>query len=168
MVEHAIRTEPALLGIYLNDHFAGASGGVDLARRLAGSHRDSAAGRELERIAAETAEDRDSLRQIMADLEVKPQRYKAMAASVAEKLGRLKLNGRLLRHSPLSSVIELEAMRLGVEGKAAGWRTLRMVAEDDPRLDAEQLDWLIARAREQADTLEELRVRALADALVAG
>ena len=51
-------------------------------------------------------------------------------------------------------------MRLGVEGKAAGWRTLRMLAERDGRLDAGQLDDLISRARSQAGFLEESRIRA--------
>ena len=53
-----------------------------------------------------------------------------------------------------------EMLRLGVEGKAAGWRTLRVLAETDTRLDAGRLDELISRARRQADLLEELRVRA--------
>jgi hypothetical protein len=51
-------------------------------------------------------------------------------------------------------------MRLGVEGKAAGWRTLRALAETDARLDAGRLDELMSRARHQADLLEELRVGA--------
>ena len=51
-------------------------------------------------------------------------------------------------------------MRLGVEGKAAGWRTLRTLAGRDSRLDAVQLDELISRARRQADFLEESRIRA--------
>jgi hypothetical protein len=47
-----------------------------------------------------------------------------------------------------------------VEGKAAGWRTLRTQADADARLDAGRLDGLIVRAKSQADELEELRVRA--------
>jgi hypothetical protein len=51
-------------------------------------------------------------------------------------------------------------LRLGVEGKATGWRTLRALADRDHRLDAARLDELISGARIQADVLEELRVRA--------
>ncbi len=51
-------------------------------------------------------------------------------------------------------------LRLGVEGKAAGWRTLRVLADTDARLDPGDIDELIARARRQADVLEELRVGA--------
>jgi hypothetical protein len=51
-------------------------------------------------------------------------------------------------------------MRLGVEGKAAGWRTLRTLADRDHRLDAQQLDELLRRARSQSEILEDLRVHA--------
>ncbi|MGH3152430.1 MAG: hypothetical protein ACRDOB_17125 [Streptosporangiaceae bacterium] len=48
-----------------------------------------------------------------------------------------------------------------MEGKAAGWRTLRTLAGTDTRLDAGRLDELISRASSQAGELEELRVRAV-------
>jgi hypothetical protein len=51
-------------------------------------------------------------------------------------------------------------LRLGVEGKAAGWRTLQTLADTDTRLDPGRLDELISRARRQADLLEDLRVGA--------
>jgi hypothetical protein len=53
-------------------------------------------------------------------------------------------------------------LRLGVEGKAAGWRTLQELAGTDSRLNHDTLDELMARARQQADLLEELRVQAAA------
>jgi hypothetical protein len=86
--------------------------------------------------------------------------YKVCAAWVGEKAGRVKFNGRLLARSPLSDLEELELLRLGVEGKAAGWRTLRTLADTDGRLDPGHLDELMSRARRQADLLEELRIRA--------
>ena len=82
------------------------------------------------------------------------------AGWIGEKAGRLKFNGRLLTRSPLSDLEELELLRLGVEGKAVGWRTLRAQANTDTRLDAGYLDELISRARSQAGQLEELRIRA--------
>jgi hypothetical protein len=45
-----------------------------------------------------------------------------------------------------------------VNGKAAGWRTLRTLAEQDSRLDADRLDELLARADDQLNRLETLRV----------
>ena len=58
-------------------------------------------------------------------------------------------------------------MRLGVEGKAAGWRTLRVLADRDARLDAGELDELISRAHSQAEFLEEARVRAAQQVIAA-
>lgn len=152
-------SEPDLLGIYLNDHLAGATVGVELARRVAGANRSGEVGDALKRLTAEIVDDRAALLGMMAALDIPVQRYKGYAAWVGEKLGRLKLNGYVLRRSPLSIVVELEALRLAVLGKAAAWRTLRQLSERDPRLDAERLDGLMERARRQVDTLEELRVR---------
>jgi hypothetical protein len=164
----ANHAEPGLLGIYLNDHLAGATGGVELARRAAGAHRGSDIGGALERLTAEIVEDRAALLDMAAALGVPVRHYKVYAAWVAEKVGRLKFNGHVLRRSALSTVIELEVLRLAVEGKAAGWRTLREVAEHDGRLDAGRLDRLLARARRQADILEELRARQAAEAFGGG
>ncbi|WP_227981962.1 hypothetical protein [Nocardia spumae] len=146
-----------LLTIYLSDHYTGAVGGAELARRLASSHRGSPEGEQLREIADEVASDRDALRQIMAGLGIRPALYRRLAAWLGEKVARLKLNGRLLRRSPLSSLIELEAMLVAVEGKAAGWRLLRALAEHDDRFARDRLDQLEQRARQQADILEELR-----------
>ena len=164
-----VRTQgarPGLLGIYLNDHLAGATGGVELARRAAGSAAGTEAAGPLQRFAAEVAEDREALLNMMVALGIPVRSYKLYAAWFGEKAGRLKLNGRLLSRSPLSSLEELELLRLGVEGKAAGWRTLRALAERDSRLDAGQLDQLLSRARLQAGMLEELRLHA-ADQVIA-
>jgi hypothetical protein len=149
-----------MLGIYLNDHLAGATAGSELAHRMARSHRGREEGSTLRRLAADIAQDRSALLAIMASLGVTTRAYKVGAAWIGEKAGRLKFNGRLLARSPLSDLEELELLRLGVEGKAAGWRTLRAQADTDTRLDAGRLDELISRASSQADQLEELRVRA--------
>lgn len=158
------QSRPGLLGIYLNDHLAGATAGVELAHRMAATHQDAV----RQSLAAEINRDRQALLDIMAQLGLPVRHYKTVAAWAGEKAGRLKLNGRLLSRSPLSDLEELELLRLGVEGKAAGWRTLRVLAESDHRLSTAWLDTLMARAREQADLLEDLRVQAVARVIDAG
>jgi hypothetical protein len=149
------------LGIYLNDHLAGATAGLELARRVAGAGQLPAADTQtLQRLAVEVAQDRAALLDIMRALGVPVRSYKVWAAWAGEKAGRLKPNGRLRTRSPLSSLLELEMLRLTVQGKEAGWRTLRVQAGTDPRLDAGWLEELGARAAAQADLLEELRLRA--------
>ena len=55
----------------------------------------------------------------MKTLGIAPRTYKVYAGWIGERAGRLKLNGHLLSRSPLSSLEELELLRLAVEGKAA-------------------------------------------------
>lgn len=154
-----------LLGIYLNDHLAGATAGTERAARLVRTARGSALGRALEPVAAEIAQDRTALIGIMRDLGVPVRRYKVCAGWTGEKLGRLKLNGRLVRRSPLGIVWDLEGLRLGTEGKTAGWQTLRRLSATHQGLDPAQLDTLIERARQQQETIEEWRARQAEEAL---
>jgi hypothetical protein len=155
----ARRTEHDLLGVYLNDHLAGATVGVGLVRRMAASAKPgSETAAVVKPLVSEITADRSALVTMMTAAGVKVRGYKVLAAWAGEKAGRLKLNGHLLSRSPLSALEETEMLRLGVEGKAAGWRTLQVVAQRDPRLDAGQLDELLARATRQSDTLESLRV----------
>ncbi|WP_308340600.1 MULTISPECIES: transaldolase [unclassified Streptomyces] len=146
-----------LLGIYLNDHYTGATGGLELFRRAAKARPDAQETAVLADLARQVDEDRDALAAIMEDLGVPLSRSKAALGWVAEKAGRLKPNGHLRSRSPLSDVLETEAMLLGVLGKAACWRTLRALAESDERLSAARLDALLERAEQQSAALEELR-----------
>ena len=153
------------LSTYLNDHLGGSAVGVDLARRLCRSNRDTQYGPPLVEIAQQVEEDVDRLRDIMARFDVEEDRVKQLAASAAEKVGRLKLNGQLLGYSPLSRMVELEGMMLGVTGKLALWVVLNENYADDPRLSGVDLPRLIARAKEQRTTLERLRRLAAAEAI---
>ncbi|MFC4909341.1 hypothetical protein [Actinomadura gamaensis] len=150
-----------LLGIYLNDHLAGAAGGVALARRVAQAHGDSADADRLARLADDIAADRGAALSIVRSLGLPVRRYKSVAAWAAERVGRLKFNGRLRSRSPLSDLVEFEGLRVAVEGKAAGWRTLLAIADREPALDAETLRFLLERAEAQMTFLEELRVKAV-------
>lgn len=155
-----------LLGIYLNDHLAGATAGTERVAHMARTAGGSALGRALGPVAAEIAQDRAALLGIMHDLGVPVRRYKVCAGWAGEKVGRLKPNGHLVRRSPLAIVLELEAMRLAIEGKAAGWQTLRRLSVTDERLDPDRLDTLLERARRQQETVEEWRVRQAEQALI--
>ncbi len=139
------RTGQDLLGVYLNDHLAGATVGLELVRRMAASAEPGTeTATVMKRLVSEITADRSALITMMAVMGVKIRGYKVFAAWAGEKAGRFKLNGHLLSRSPLSDLVETEMLRLGVEGKAAGWRTLRVVArrvlalqEETSRLQAE-------------------------------
>src|SRR4051794_5846547 len=154
------------LAIYLNDHLAGTTGGLELAKRAT-----AAATPEnrpvLERLTAETQDDRRELLAIMATLDVPVRRYKILAAWLGEKAGRTKLNGHLVRRAPLSSLEEIEFLALTVHAKAACWKALRELALRDPRLDTDHLDDLAERANRQAAQLEALRAAVARTVLLA-
>ncbi|HEV3475005.1 MAG TPA: hypothetical protein VG602_06545 [Actinomycetota bacterium] len=154
----------SLLGIYLNDHLAGATIGLELARRTHTQNKGNEVGRFFETLVEELTEDRDSLRSIMEALGVAANPAKTAAGWMAEKVGRLKLNGRLVGYSPLSRLEELEALSLGVEGKLSLWRTLKLAAEAEERLAGVDLDRLVGRAERQRAGIERLRVVAATEA----
>jgi hypothetical protein len=154
-----------LLGIYLDDHLAGATAGLSRFAATARALRGTPAGDVLTRLHGEVAEDLQELQAVIARLGLPRRSGLRVLAAVAERAGRLKPNGRLVRRSPLASVVDLEGLLLGVEGKGALWRALRALADTDPRLDAPHLDALAERARRQAAELEDLRRSAVLEAL---
>ncbi len=157
-----------LLAIYLNDHLAGATAGAAVAQRAAGSNRENDAYHPaLSALAVEIREDRATLLDIMSALEIGTDTVKQLLAWGAEKAGRLKLNGHLLSYSPLSRLDELELLALAAAGKRALWRSLELLAPQEPRLRPAQLAELIARAERQLEQIETCRRRAASDAFLA-
>ena len=152
------------LAIYLNDHLAGATAGRELARRAARSNRDSSHGPFLADLADQIDADRGSLLEIMRVLNVRVDRIKVLGGWGAEKLARLKFNGQLRGYSPLSRIVELEALSLGVRGKLALWRTLRELDLSELSSAPVSLADLIARAEQQLAGLEPHRLQAVAQA----
>ncbi|GAC1437800.1 MAG: hypothetical protein NVSMB51_12660 [Solirubrobacteraceae bacterium] len=149
-----------LLAIYLNDHYAGSTLGLELARRAADANPQNKFLREL---AGEIEEDREALRAVMDRLEIPVNRVKVAGAWATEKLGRLKLNGRLTTPSPLSRLVELEGLTLGVRGKLALWEALARVPDAAAAAD---LPALQERARRQYERLDELRLATAGEVLL--
>ena len=153
-----------LLAIYLNDHLAGATVARELARRAAASNHGTAYGPFLHRLAREIEEDRVTLEGIMRELDVAVDRFKVAAAWGAEKLGRLKLNGRVLGYSPLSRAVELEGLTLAVHGKLELWR--KLVALEPTLRGPARVDLaaLIERAERQLAELEQHSLHSASEA----
>lgn len=149
--------------IYLQDHLAGAAAGVELARRTAGSNSSNDYGPELSRLADEIAEDRETLIEIAEALGASRSRLKEAGAWAGEKVGRLKPNNSILSYSPLSRLIELEGLVLGVTGKRSLWQSLRENFGD--QLAGHDLAGLLRRAEDQHQRLERLRLAASREAI---
>lgn len=149
------------IGIYLNDHLAGATVGVNLVRRCQRANDGTALGNFLSDLVNEIVADRATLLAVMARLGVPTSRAKVVAAWGAERLGRLKLNGQLRGYSPLSRLVELEGLATGIEGKRCLWLSLAQLRHAGNRqLDEFDLEGLAARASEQRQRLEPHRLAA--------
>lgn len=144
--------EKRLLSIYLRDHHAASAAGVALARRALGPYHP---------LAEQIARDRRTLENVMRKLDVGPNGTKVAVVRVAELLGRLKLNGRIFKRSPLSKVVELETLVVGIRGKEALWASLQTA---NLRLKGIDLQALAQSARTQAGEVDELRLRAVTNA----
>jgi hypothetical protein len=153
-------TPDRLLEIYLADHLAASAAGVALARRSAQSNAGTALGEALRRLAAEIEDDRRTLQAIVAELGFRESKAKDAVAWFGEKVGRLELNGQLRSYSPLSRVLELEALSVGVAGKIALWQSLQSVPALSARLPDCDLDQLAEQARRQRAEIEEHRIEA--------
>jgi hypothetical protein len=150
-----------LFGIYLNDHLAGSVVGSRLARRIAQNNEGNDYGSEAARLAEEIEQDKEALESLMDRLGVRKKRARLAIAAVGETLGRLKPNGRLIGYSPLSRVIELEGLTIGITGKLLLWQSLKATGEQIDGIDADQL---ILRAERQRDRAAELRLQAAREA----
>lgn len=150
-----------LLAIYLNDHWAGSTGGLELAKRTAGANEGTEYGPQLAKLAEEIDDDRETLARVMEEFGIRRDPVKQAGGWLAEKVGRAKLNGQLVGYSPLSRLVELEGLHLGVSTKLSLWQNLR--ATFGPQAGGEDMDALIVRAQAQLDGLEELRLRAAAE-----
>jgi hypothetical protein len=140
------------LRIYLSDHLAGSSVGIEIAKRAAKSNADNDIGHHLRAALPVIEEDRATLERVMDLVGAPKHQWKLVVAWVGEKVGRLKLNGEVTTYSPLSRLVELEALSLGIRGKRAMWQSLREIR--DPRLASIDFDNLIARADEQYKGVE--------------
>jgi len=84
------------------------------------------------------------------------------AMQAGELAGRLKPNGRIVRRSPLSDLVEVEGLLDAVRAKAAGWQALLAA---DPAHFAADVEPLVGRAESQINRLVEIHRTVAADVL---
>jgi Domain of unknown function (DUF1990) len=150
-----------LLAIYLQDHRAMLVAGRELAGRMGRSGQSDAERDFAREIRVDLVDDLAALDALLARLGRRPDRARSGAAWLAEKAGRLKLNGHVVQRSPLSAVTELEGCRLLLESVRALWTGLAAVAlgPDDAATRGD-------RALRHLDTAERLRAAAVERAIL--
>jgi hypothetical protein len=141
-----------LLAIYVQDHLAGATLGVELARRAAAENAGTPLGETLESIKPEIEADRATLESIMAALETSTDRLKSRRRSTA--------SSRPARRADRSGGSPAPSAVVGARGRLArGARRRRVVRTPDGCAIATwDHDWLaLEHPAEEGDPEAEVR-----------
>jgi hypothetical protein len=143
---------PVFLAVFLNDHLAAAAGGRALAVRAARAVAPSPYRAALEAAAGALADQHAAFRRLLAGHGLTERRGKQWLAVAGERAGRLKLNGKLLRPSPLSRLVELEGVLLSLEACRQAWSALA-----EAGVAAEEADAAVRALDARVDELEAHR-----------
>ena len=142
---------------YLNDHLAGSAAGIDLVKKMCTNYEGTEFGAVLDSLRRDIEADRAALEQVLETLGVTPDAVKQAGGWMLEKLSRIMFDDRVTGSEDLTRLMETEALSLGIEGKLAGWRSLKQLSQSDLGVD---LDVLVERARDQRTRLEPFRLDA--------
>jgi hypothetical protein len=148
----------AALASYLNDHLAGSAAALDLLQRMRATNEGNEVGETVAELHEAIKQDRAALETIMQSLDVDVSSLRQAGGRAVEKVSRVKLDEWATGDRDLSLLLETEALALGIEGKVAGWCSLKQLPAS--RLNDVDLDALVDRARQQRVTVEELRLAA--------
>jgi len=150
------------LSTYLSDHLAGAQAALEILGLLRKTG-DSELWRGVE---AEIGEDRAELERLMHSACISSSTLRRAAAWTAEKLAEFKLRVDDPSTAGAFRRLELiEALAIGIDGKAALWTALQRVPPSTASLGAADYARLIARAKAQRQVVEDERLAAAAEAL---
>ena len=154
------------LAAYLNDHLAGSVVAVDLLERLEAADTDMT--ESLAQLRTDIEADRRELQALMRRLGIVESRSRKVSGWLAEKLTQLKLRVDDRASGSLRLLESLEAVALGIDGKLALWRALKVAAEVASGLQGIDYERMTQRAEEQRQRVEVLRLEAAKAALAPG
>jgi hypothetical protein len=152
------------LGTYLNDHFAGSVAALELFKQLKSANAGTPRGQVFADLLQEIEQDQTALRDLLKELDFRESPIRQAGAWLAEKFVL-----KLLTGNPCDKLVrfeQLEALRLGIEGKRALWLALNAVAAEAPLFEPVDLMRLVQRAKEQRECVEAIRLDAARDAFL--
>ncbi|HEX2054719.1 MAG TPA: hypothetical protein VHJ78_13480 [Actinomycetota bacterium] len=151
------------LGIYLNDHLAILVAARELAHRSEESNQGSPLGKLLSEIRETTEQEVSAVRDLMKAHDVTENPTKSAGAWLAERVGRLKLNGQITGYSDLSRLVELEGLDVALEAKRMFWDALEQSGVE--RAGELRSTEMAGRAVRHLDELQSHRTAAAKQAL---
>lgn len=129
---------------------------IDLLEAIRNRHAGESLGEFAAELLPEIEEDRDVLRRLADRVGAGSNSLKEIGGWLSEKIMRLKLQPG--SGDDLGTFEALEFLELGIHGKWALWRALRIVAEGDARLRGEDYERLTERAESQRNRVEQRRL----------
>jgi hypothetical protein len=157
------RLDNDAFGAYLDDHLLGAQTGI----RLFGSARESWAGTEfeadLQRLRNEVIAERREVKELMGQLGYRRSTFKKVAAAGGAVMGKINPLNPLRNGGGAGAQLELETLQSALRGKECLWRTLIVLAEAEPRLDAQRFRQLLDQTHRQLDTMARIMERTAKD-----
>ncbi len=148
------------LETYLQDHYAGAVGAIELLDHLGEAHRGKPLGEFFQLLHTDVQADHETLHKIMTALEIDESSVRNAGAWIAEKFGRGKLGFGGGETSGIRLLQALESLFLGITGKRLLWRALQAVHEAEPSLAHTDFDSLEKRAVDQLERVQTQRLEA--------
>jgi hypothetical protein len=152
------------LSTYLNDHLAGSVGAVEMVERTIRENAGDPFAARLAGVLAEIREDQAVLQGLIERVGAGQSTLKKAGAWLAEKAGRVKLGGTD-QPGELSRMEVLEMLAMGIHGKGALWRALRVVTDRYVELRELDLAGLEQRAAAQHQEVDAMRLEAAQAAL---
>lgn len=153
------------LTTYLNDHLAGSVAAIELLDHLLRLQAGAAGERVLAAVRTEVEEDQQVLQSVLRELGGKESRVRQAAAWLTEKLVRAKLRLDDPGTGELHKLEALEALALGIQGKAALWRALAAAGARLPQVRHLDFAALEQRALNQFQRIDGLRLQTAPAAL---
>jgi hypothetical protein len=150
--------------VYLNDHLAGATAGVDLAKQAAERH-DGELGEFFTQLADEISADHNTLTSLMDQMDAHASGAKEVLAKAGSEISEAKFSGESMDDPEFGTFLTLETLSIGVEGKLCMWKALKVVEDEYAELKSADIDTLVERARSQRDKLESKRLEVAGSAL---
>jgi hypothetical protein len=151
------------LDVYLTDHLAGATAGVNLAEMAAQEHRSDDHGPFFGEIHSEIKADYETLERLLEEIGTDRSAAKTAAAEIGSKMMAPKFTGG--DDDELNAFVTLETLSIGVEGKLCMWKALKRIDDSNPTLGELDVDELIERAQSQRDRIEAKRLEVAPQAL---
>lgn len=146
------------LETYLQDHYAGAVGALELIEHLRKAHEDEELASFFGTLQADIEADHQQLHNLMTALGFEKSSVRNAGAWMGEKFGRVKLGFADGEDRKLRLLQSLEAIYIGIMGKRLLWRALYAARESSAVLRMTDFSLLEQRAVEQAERVDNRRL----------